>query len=199
MMDISRMRAVAEQNGRDSKGFNYSGNLFSETPPQGGQSGSELLVFWSYLDQAKFVFDPLSGAYWRYVDDAAKENAGVLHPEVDRLNQRQLLYSNVVVLLADHNAIESAIIDVDLSIGNTGEAYIFRDGQVYRAKWSTRAGEYEQTTGKRRPLVFLDEQGNPFPLKPGNTWIHLVTPFTGFGEETPGRWKMRYYAPEGTN
>jgi hypothetical protein len=23
-------------------------------------------------------------------------------------------------------------------------------------------------------MVFLDAEGNPFPLKPGNTWINLI-------------------------
>jgi hypothetical protein len=53
-------------------------------------------------------------------------------------------------------------------------AVLFRDGQAYNIFWTTKNEEYEKTTGKVRPIRFIDQNGDPFPLKPGQTWVHLV-------------------------
>ena len=71
------------------------------------------------------------------------------------------------------------------------------DGQMFEIKWSTRYGSYERTTGFRRPIAFQDKDGNPFPLRPGRSWIIIATPYSEYSEYEPGKWKFRIYAPPG--
>ena len=33
-----------------------------------------------------------------------------------------------------------------------------------------------------RPIRFIDSDGNPYPLKPGQTWIELVPNYTTYWE-----------------
>jgi len=196
-LDVTKMRQLAEEQKAKNPGqaLNYSGNVFSEQPPAGGLTAQELRVFYSFLNQTLWKFDPLSGAYMRYDDNT--DGSGIFHPSTERLTGRQLLFDNVIVLFAEHKALYPTIIDINLQAGNFGPAYLFRDGQVYKIYWSTMSGEYEQTTQLQRPIRFVDVNGNPFPLKPGRTWINVMTTASYVTEEEPGKWLARFLAPVG--
>jgi hypothetical protein len=195
MLDVTRLEKIAEENKRPSDNFNYSGNLFSEQPLAQGAPADEIQVYYSFLNQSQWKYDAASGKYLRYEDLA--DGSGNFRPALDRLNGQQLAYSNVIVLYAAHTVINPYIIDIRLGAGEKGKAVVFRDGQKYDVTWTTVSGEYEKSTGLRRPIRFLDANGNPFALKPGQSWVHLVTPATTVSELTPGIWKLRFYAPAG--
>jgi hypothetical protein len=197
MLDITRLEDIAQENGVHSNPFNYASNEFSEIAPAGGTPVSDVNVFYSFLNQSGWVYDPPSGSWMRYVDNADKNNPGVLHADTDRLTGQQIHVENLIVLFADHEVVSSTNLDIHLDQGETGDALLFRDGQEFKIKWSTRSGEYEQATGLRRPIAFVDESGNPIALKPGHTWVLVVTPFSMVNETSPGTWKVRFYAPEG--
>lgn len=196
-LDVTKMRELAETQKAKNPGqaLNYSGNVFSEQPPAGGLTAQELRVFYSFLNQTLWNFDPLSGAYMRYDDNT--DGSGIFHPSTDRLTGRQLPFDNVIVLFAEHTALAPTIIDINLQPGNFGSAYLFRDGQAYKIYWSTIGGEYEQTTQLQRPIRFVDVNGNPFSLKPGHIWINVMTTGSYVTEEEPGKWLARFYAPPG--
>ncbi len=197
MLDITRLEQIAQQNAANSGPFNYASNEFSDQPQPGGTPVSEVNVFYSFLNQSGWVYDPLNGSWLRYVDDADKNNPGVLHADTDRLTGQQIHVENLIVVFADHEVVSPTNLDIHLNQGETGDALLFRDGQEFKIKWSTRSGEYEQSTGLRRPIAFVDESGNPVALKPGHTWVLVVTPFSTVDETSPGIWKVRFYAPEG--
>jgi hypothetical protein len=64
-------------------------------------------------------------------------------------------------------------------------------------RWSTRAGKYEQTTGLRRPIQFLNLDGTPAALKPGHTWVIIFNLESYLEEISPGAWRARFVAPAG--
>jgi hypothetical protein len=196
MMSLERFTAVAEDNGW-SNSFNYASNLFADKPPTGGVPASQINIFWANLNQAAWMYDPLYGAYLRYVDNSDKKAIGVLHPDTDRLTGRQLYFENFIVVFADHTTISPTIIDIDIDLGASGPALLFRDGKQYIIRWSTVSGDYEKVYGKRRPMQFLNADGTPAALKPGHTWVMMVTPFSLVEEKLPGVWRIRYYRVEG--
>ncbi len=49
--------------------------------------------------------------------------------------------------------------------GNTGKAWMFRDGKVVTGSWLKK--------GKRE--FFETEKGEPFELRPGSIWVHWIT------------------------
>ncbi len=199
MLSIERMQAVAEENMRRTadRPFNYYSNAYSQQPMPGGVPASQLDVFYGNLDQSGWIYDPLYQAYLRYVDNADPNARGVLHADGDRLTGRQLHFENLVVVMADTDVISPTVLDIHLDEGNTGPAYLFRDGRMYDIKWSTRAGEYERTTGLRRPIQFLEPDGSPAWLKPGHTWVIIVTPFSQLRTLAPGTLQIIYAPPEG--
>ncbi|HNN14300.1 MAG TPA: SdrD B-like domain-containing protein [Anaerolineales bacterium] len=204
MLSLEKMRALAEDSRQAAtEDFTYASNIFSEQPPNGGWTANLLKMYVALRNQAAFVYDPLSGSYWRYVDDTSQENAGILHPEIDRLTGRQLQFENVIVLYVEQEVFEfqgtpvPALIDTYLELGNGGYAYLFRDGMKYDIRWSTKAREYEKQTGQARPIYFVDADGNPVPLKPGRTWLFVATPYSYVTNQMDGSWVMRFTPPEG--
>jgi hypothetical protein len=199
MLDISRMKAIAEDNQRktSSRPFNYTSNVFSDRVPAGGRPGMQINEFWASLNQSAWKYDPLYQAYLRYVDTADKNAPGVLHAEVDRLTGRQLHFENVVIVMADTDVVSPTNLDIHLDQGSSGYAFLFRDGREFPIKWSTRSGAYEQQTGFRRPIAFVNNDGSPAALKPGHTWIIIVTPFSTVKEQQPGVYFVGYAAPKG--
>jgi hypothetical protein len=199
LIPVERMRAVAEDNMRHTadRPFNYASNLYSETALAGGLVATRLDVYFSRINQSAWIYDPLYLAYLRQVDDADASAPGVLHADVDRLTGRQLHFENVIVAMVDTEVVTRTNLDIHLEGGNTGPARLFRDGRVYDITWSTRGGDYEKKTGVRRPIQFLNPDGTPAPLRPGHTWVILVTPFSSFEPQATGSYEIRYAPPAG--
>jgi hypothetical protein len=196
MLDISRMVAISEDNfRREGSDFNYASNLFAEEPPAGGQPASQVDMFFSQLNQSKWVYDPAYQGWLRYVDNTSEQTE--FHVDTDRLSGRQIYFDNLIVLFVEHEVLAPRIIDMYLQQGEQEKGFVFRDGQMYEIEWSTRAGEYEQETGFRRPIAFLDKNGQPFPLRPGRSWIVVATPFSDYFQNEVGKWMFRIYAPPG--
>jgi hypothetical protein len=199
MLPLERMMAIADDNRRHTRGgFDYAGNLFTEAAPAGGEPANQINVYVALLNQSGWTYDPLYGAWLRFVDDADIKTAGELHAEKDRLTGRQLHFENIIIIYANVDVISSTNLDIHLEQGELENAILFRDGMKYNIKWSTKSGEYEQKTGHRRPIQFLNLDGSPAALKPGHTWIFVASPFSIVSNEGEGMWKLRYYAPAGS-
>lgn len=196
MLEISRMVAISEQNTRNKgSDFNYANNLFTENIPSGGKPVTQVDLFFSQLNQSRWVYDPAYQGWLRYVDNTSEQTE--FHVDTDRLTGREIYFENLIVLFVEHEVIRPLIIDMYLQQGERGTGFALRDGQIYDLKWSTVSGEYEHKTGFRRPIAFLDKDGNPFPLRPGRSWIIIATPYSDYFQDQPGKWRFRIYAPPG--
>ena len=199
MMSLERMKAIAEDNMRHTRGgFNYAGNLFTEEAPKGGALAKQINVYAALLNQSGWTYDPLYSSWLRFVDNADNATVGQLHAEVDRLTGRQLHFENFIIIFAEVDVISPTNLDIHLEQGDGGPAILFRDGMKYDIRWSTKAGEYEKNTGERRPMQFLNLDGSPAQLKPGSSWIYVASPYSIVSDEGSGTWKLRYYAPAGS-
>jgi hypothetical protein len=197
MLPLERMARISEQNKNFHANFNYASNLFADKASQGGVPATELQEYWALLNQSKFSYDAASGSWWRYVDESNPETAGDLHPLVDRLNGRQVQFENVILMFAEHLVITPTIVDINLAPGNQGNAYLFRDGRIYKIKWSTRATEYQQKTGRGQPIRFVNLDGTPAALKPGHTWVIIYSLQSYLEDLKNGTFRARFVAPEG--
>jgi hypothetical protein len=93
--------------------------------------------------------------------------------------------------------VEPTIVDMNLGLGEIGNAYLFRDGLAYKIYWSTLGGEYEKTTGLPRPIHFQNLDGTPVALKPGHTWVVILSKQSYVEELSVDMWRARFIAPEG--
>lgn len=198
MLGIPEMIEYAKASRKPDQAVDYASNVYSTEPPEGGVAASKLHVFIAWLNQSAWKYDPLYQSWWRYVDSADETAAGVVHPEVDRLTGRQLDFENVIVLFTKHDVISPTNLDIHLEQDWLGDALLFRDGRMYDIRWSTVATDEEFESGRRHPIRFLNlDDKTPFPLKPGQTWILVVTPETTVTEQSTGEWLLQFFQPPG--
>jgi len=162
-----------------------SGMAFSVIPPEGGEAGASAWVTFGAGEGADFVYDQASGKYLRFAMDETTSN--VYSPSIDQNTGEQLAFSNVIVINAYYTEIKTTLHSIDL-IGNTDgmPATGFRDGKAYQITWKT------PDSGK--PIRFFDGNGNPFFLKPGNSWIVLMGT-TSWVDIEGGKWSFTFSIP----
>ncbi len=208
MINVNRLEAIAQKTAKTTGAVDLQGLKFDPAAPAGGKPAQSLWIPYALLDQVIWRYNAADNSYHRTQDQADGKN---FKEATDRLNGQPLTYENVVVLFATHHAYAETLIDVDLLGIKKMPALLFRGGKMYNIYWTTANGEYERKTGKYRPIRFIDEQGNPFPLQPGQTWIHIMPQYSPVYETvdslayldkteakaTPGsgNWAVRFYAP----
>lgn len=198
MLGIPEMVQLAKDSKNSEQEIDYTSNVYSAIEPEGGEDVSRLDVYFAWLNQSAWVYDPLYESWWRYVDSADEQAAGVVHPEVDRLTYRQLHFENVIVLFTKHDVISPTNLDIHLEQDWLGDALLFRDGRMYNIRWSTVATDEEIQSGRRKPVRFLHlDDMTSFPLKPGHSWIIVVTPETSVTEQSSGEWLVQFSQPPG--
>ncbi|MBI3362572.1 MAG: DUF3048 domain-containing protein [Chloroflexi bacterium] len=139
------------------------GMVFNPEVPQGAEPGSIVRVVYSG-GFARWDYDPKTGLYIRRQDG---------EPLNDRLTGRQLSAANVIVVYATH--VVTPIIEdqaskrpgLEIQAWGSHDAYIFRDGQAYKGRW---------TRSSRGDMLhfWYEDETTPLALKPGNTWIEFV-------------------------
>lgn len=199
-LTFDQLKDLAEANQNPRRPVNYSGNVFNSETPAGGKAANQINVFYAWLNQAQWIYDPAAQTYLRYEDFGVAEKAGQFQPAIDRLTGEQVDFENVVILFVEHTARRPTIIDLDMGVGTQGRAIAFRDGQIYSGlKWSMLNETYERTSGLARPIRLKNADGTPFELAPGHTWFHVATTTSAVWQTDvkAGTWKYRFYAPTG--
>jgi len=179
LIPATKLEEIASKNPKRLQQAALTGLQFDSAAPANGKLGKMIWIPFSFLNQVIWRYDESSGAYQRYQDNA---DGKTFVQATDRLNEKPLAYSNVVVLFANHQAKRETLINIDLMYVDKMPALLFRDGKMYEIYWTTANGEYEKKTGLVRPIRFVDAQGNPFPLKPGQTWVEIVQQYTKYNE-----------------
>ena len=147
------------------------GQRFDPQPPLGGKPAGKIWMNYGYYAQVFWTFDAQRGQYLRSQSD---DKGSPPAPAIDRLTGAQPGFENVIVLFTNYVRYSDVYFNIDFKYVDRWPALLFRDGQVYNIYWTTRAGAYEQRTGKLRPIRFIGSDGKTFPLDPGHTWIELV-------------------------
>lgn len=157
----------------DPNNLTYS---FDSAIPEGGQNADSLYVRYAATNQILWRYDGASGKYIRAQNSV--EDPATLSADVDSATGEQIGAENLIILMAHHDYVPDTdptlgFFDIDLNYAE-GTALIFRDGKMYSAKWSTVSGNFERESDRNRPIRFLDDEGNAFKFKPGQTWVHIV-------------------------
>jgi hypothetical protein len=193
LLDVAHLKELAQKSKIANQPVNYSSHLFDPAPPTGGLPATSLWVYFHAYAQSFWQYDPVSATYLRQTDDV--DGKGVFHSDTDRLTGRQLAFENVVVILADYQVFRHGQYDIALCCGLEGYAFLFRDGQMYKVRWSTNNGVWEQKTGLRRPLHLTGTDKKPFPLKPGRTWVGIMTINSVIEDLKDGKWQALFAMP----
>jgi hypothetical protein len=184
---------AAESNGVDISRQNLNGMTFQLEPPAGGEPGEELSIRYSISAYTRWDYDPARGRYLRYQDilEAQSEAEETYEALIDRLTNKQVAADNVLIIFAPHSLAfgrqfgANEIIDITLE--GSGQAYAFRDGQVYQVRWN------RPTRDSVLYLTYPD--GSTFPYKHGTTWYQMVGGYSTVEEREAGTWRFEQHIP----
>jgi hypothetical protein len=129
------------------------GWVFDADAPAGGATASDLEVPMSRYYSTGWTYDADAGVYRRSQEGVPFQVTG----------PGRVGAANVAVLAVRHYVGASGYPETDVL--GTGDGLVLRDGQRYEVRW-------EKAT-IAAPLRLVGTDGEPFPLKPGSTWILL--------------------------
>ena len=183
--DSAALTNYFRNRGVDDGPLTLEGMLFDTAVPEGGQDGSKASVNYTDWTRSDWVYDEKSGKYLRWTEDP---NQGyIMIPLVDRLTNEQLAFSNVIVLNAGYTEYTTVLHDIYMWKNDNGtKATLFRDGKAYEIFWNV--------PDQGQPIRFYDADGNPFPLKPGNTWMAIIGNTSDVTKEN-GEWLFQFRIP----
>lgn len=171
LLKTSRLKTIAASSEKMTDPASLSGMFFDSNAPADGKTAHSLWLFYNNLNQIFWRFNQQDGTYHRFQD---KADGATFVEATDRLTGQPLKISNVIILFVKHEVLARYNIDLDLLYKKRESAVLFCDGKMIPMYWTTASEEYEQSTGKLRPIRFIDANGNPVALKPGQTWIHTI-------------------------
>ncbi len=140
------------------------GFLFSDTV-EDGEPGENMYIYYPRSTCfTEWHYDAASSKYLRWI---------IGSPLTDTIDRQQIAAANVIVYFAEHQDTDivedsNGATSVRIIVNGRGPAWFFRDGKLNKGFW--------QTDGTRTPF-FTYEDGRPYSLKPGNTWVEVVPPY----------------------
>ncbi|HEY3311954.1 MAG TPA: DUF3048 domain-containing protein [Anaerolineales bacterium] len=137
-------------------------------------------------------YDPDNFNYKRYSDAADATSLAqdeVYAPHIDHLTGAQLTADNVVVLFVPHifhNEYDRADQLIDINLTGTGDAYLFREGNMLKVKWVRDLVD--------QPIQLRDDNDHLVPLKPGVTYYQVIDPESTL-KQTGENMEFFFYTP----
>jgi hypothetical protein len=189
----------------DNTRQNLDGMYFQLQPPAGGSPASQVYVRYSGAIYNRWDYDAASGRYLRFSEAANDVNrtSEVYKQLTDRLNDQAITADNVVTVCAPHRYFvrrdDAEVIEIIMDsekgssyvgcdgqtyLGGTGAAFIARDGQVYKVLW--------QRSSFDMLLTLFNEDGTPFPFKPGQTWFEVIGASSNFEQSAEETWRFTH-------
>lgn len=169
MVNTARLKTYLAGVKMDDSRQNLDGMFFQLEAPQGGSDIRSFVVRFSSAIYNRWDYDPASGRYLRF-SDTQNADAG---PEVfaqltDRSTGQPIAADNVAVIFVLHQDREADpnVEMLDMNLLGQGDAYLARDGQMYKLLW--------QRLTNNDVLTLLNPDGTPFPFKPGQTWFEII-------------------------
>lgn len=184
------IRQFARERGIEDEAQDLKGLFFRLDPPPDGLPASEIYTYYSIDCYNSWEYDPDSGRYLRYQDNALvdidQEEEYV--PLLDRVNDEQIAADNVVVLFVPHEYYREPPAEiVRILLEGKGQAFAFRDGLAYQVEWHLPQPDQ---------IIHLTfEDGQRYPLKPGVTFFQIIGYWSELTQPEEDTWRFRFLFP----
>ncbi len=164
-----------------------NGMVFDNNIPLSSRQIMKLGVEYSERNRGEWYYDPQTGLYDRWIENF-KDGDYFMEPLVDRVNNQQLKFANVIIIFSKYTEDNPTRYKIDLWNNRNGQrALIFRDGLIIEGIWKVESPD--------QPIQFVDENGTPIALKPGNSWIVIANEESSLVEVAPGEYDMLFSIP----
>jgi hypothetical protein len=186
VVNTAELSAYATKKGIGNGRQDLNGMSFNLAASAAGQPGTQAIVRYSGAIYNRWDYDPASGKYLRFSDNADAVN-GIESEQylqaTDRQTNQPVAFDNVVFLYVTHELYKPGIYDILLS--GSGAAVAFRDGQVYQVTWHRNDTDVVSLT---------NPDGTPFAFKPGTTWFEVIG-FSSTAKQTNQSWRFTHQMP----
>lgn len=185
-VDVDQLMGIAESCQSELGNTDLSVWDFGD-PPEGGMAVDKFLMYYNYLNQSRWIYDPSSGGYVRYQNLPSDPENFVL--ATDRLTGEAVVRQNILLLKVSHQVENAAgtIISFDLT-GERGYGVLLRNGAAYDVCWSSVFSDYPEQINRYRPFLIYDcATGDPVNLEYGSMWVNIVDYSVGFS------WQGEYW------
>lgn len=184
LTDWINQKNVPGGNGRQ----NLDGFRFLYDLSEKGTAANQIFIRYSGAIYNRWDYDYQTGKYSRYSDTQNDFDGtqAIYAPLTDRLTEQPITADNVVVIYITHQYFSVTPEIVDIVASGPGEAYLFRDGEMFELTW------YRNAIDQLFTLVGPD--GEIFPLKPGNTWFEVVGSSSEMTQEKSS-WFFKFSIP----
>jgi hypothetical protein len=166
---------------------NLNGWLFDDQAPFSNQTASTIGVQYIQWNRGEWRYDAASGKYLRWIESWDEDDYPLI-PLVDQINGQQISFTNIIIIYCEYIEIAPTAHDVKIWDNTYGEkAIFFRDGMMVEGGW--------YVPNKDKPMIFLNPDGTPYRLKPGNTWIVIAGLASEFAEVGTASYYLYYDLP----
>jgi hypothetical protein len=187
---VAWSECVKESDLPDDKPY-LRGNFSGEVPSAPGVEGVRVYTYYSEYSYNYWEYIPDSREYVRFQEksDTHDGKPEAFIPLQDNVTGLQVYAANVVVLFAYHEFAnpfqeDDEVYHIDLT--GTGEAYVFRDGMGFPAKWHRLT--------KDQPLMLTTPGGIPIALHPGITFYEVIGR-NSYASQGEGEWFFHHTTP----
>jgi len=180
---------MTEKTGLPNQAPDLRGMIFDSRLPQSEHPGLVIAINFGVENRGEWHYNRDTGLYQKWIETGEYENDKlVMIPHVDKLNQKQLEYANVVILFADYIQYAPTLHDITIWGNTQGQkAVFFRDGVMTVGSW--------RTISQDKPIQFFNQFNMPYSLKPGRTWIVLASLQSPLEEPAPGNFELNFNLP----
>ena len=179
------LQAYILSQGVDNTPPDLSGLVFSnDAPGDGGEPGTVLEIRYADLNFHRWEYADERGVYLRSQETGADDEEVV--PLADALDGEQIGAENVIIVIVSHTFLSGMSGLVEIHLYGAGRAIAFRDGTAHEVEWHRGPGG---------GLLFTMPSGEPYPLKPGSTWIEFVNTSSEIHTTDAGEWGIRFHIP----
>ena len=170
--------------GVDNTPPDLGGLVFGVESPGRGEHGGMLEIRYSDGNFHRWEYAEAEGSYLRSQETGAVEEEVI--PLTDALDGEQIGAENIIIVIAPHSFLSGASGLVEIHLNVAGRAWAFRDGYGSEVEWQ------RDSSGVLR---FVEQNGEPYVLKPGSTWIEIVSTSTEIQTLDNGEWRLRFHIP----
>jgi hypothetical protein len=185
--DSAATTDYALQRGINNDPPDLSGMVFNPAPPEGMSPGESVTFRFADLSLTQWQYEPGLERYLWWMESNNSGNITMI-PMPDRNTGEQVTMDNIIVIFARYIEYTPTLHDIQISSVNAPQAAIFfRDGLALEGTW--------HVPDPHAPMVFQTQDGSPYTLKPGKTWIFIAGLSTEALQDPNLEWEFEFAIP----
>ena len=179
--DTTVIRTIAESESPQNSAPQFKVLSFSVTANKWDDLATRFSYLYADFSVMDWHYNSETGLYhlWQEVED---ENGTLnLEPSYDSAGQ-PIAFENLIFIMANYIEYNSSTYDINLREGDPNQqAILLRDGKLTYGTW------FAETATE--PFSFY-VAGEPYPLKPGRSWITISSTISKPERVTEGEWDL---------